>query len=433
MRLRTSLLLSLLALCALAIPAAALAKRGDHRPAPRPHAPQHNRGLTIAATPNPIVSGDAVTIYGRLRGANAGGQTVALWHRIAGQRRYTVVQRVKTDANGYYLIQRAPGVVTTNRSWFATGPRGVHSRTVHERVAAAIALNAPPATAETNQPVAVSGRVSPNHAGGRVVLQSQDSVTGNGWRTVASARIARDSSFSISNRFRTAGDRTLRVVFRGDYRNTRATSDTFSLAVSQHVDAAFTLTASQVSIAVGEQVTLRGTLAAPANANTAVTLYGRTNGRGFRALATATTDAAGAYSFVQTPANTTVYQVRTGVPQQRRSAELVLPVRSTATLTASAATTAVGQPVTFTGTVAPGKAGHVVELQRQFPDGNWYTVALGRVRNGSTYSIARAFGAPGSVTLRVLVPGGPRNARGLSAPVTLTVTAAAPATLAPAS
>jgi hypothetical protein len=421
-------LLSMLALLAL-VPSAASAKHPS-----RSHGPHHNRGLTIAATPNPIVTGDAVTIYGRLKGANSAGRTITLWHRIAGQPRFTVVQRVKTDAAGFYLIQRKPGVVTTNRSWFATAGRGVHSRTVHERVAAAVSLDPLPTTAETNQVVAFTGRVAPNHAGGRIVLQSQDSPSGNGWRTIDQARIGAGSAFRIEHRFRQPGDRTLRVLFRGDRRNVRAASDVFSIAVSQKVNPAFTLGVSQNPILVGQTVTLNGTLAAPDNAGVGVTLYGRSIRRGYRALATTTTDAAGNYTFAQTPANTMVYQVRTSAPRDRRaSAQLTLGVQSTVTFTASTTSAPVGQPVTFTGTVAPSKVGHRIELQRQFADGNWYTVASTRVRGGSTYTFVRAFGAPGIKQLRVLVPGGPANARGISGTLPVTITPAPASTLAPAS
>ena len=71
MRLRFALLGSLLAvLVAVVAPNIASA------------APQHNRGLTINATPNPIIAGEGVLIYGQLRGGNVAGQTIKLYHRV---------------------------------------------------------------------------------------------------------------------------------------------------------------------------------------------------------------------------------------------------------------------------------------------------------------------------------------------------------------
>jgi hypothetical protein len=45
-------------------------------------APHHNHGLTINATPNPIIAGEAVLIYGQLHGSHPGGQKIVLHHRV---------------------------------------------------------------------------------------------------------------------------------------------------------------------------------------------------------------------------------------------------------------------------------------------------------------------------------------------------------------
>ena len=45
-------------------------------------APKHNHGLTINATPNPIVSGQGVLIYGQLKGSPVAGQPIVLYHRV---------------------------------------------------------------------------------------------------------------------------------------------------------------------------------------------------------------------------------------------------------------------------------------------------------------------------------------------------------------
>src|ERR1700684_3902500 len=71
MRLRLTVLACALTACAFtAIPGVAAA------------APQHNRGLSIHAVPHQIVAGEAVLIYGQLKGPDHGNQLIRLYHRI---------------------------------------------------------------------------------------------------------------------------------------------------------------------------------------------------------------------------------------------------------------------------------------------------------------------------------------------------------------
>ena len=127
MRLRFALLGSLLAvLVAVAAPNIASA------------APHHNRGLTINATPNPIIAGEGVLIYGQLRGGDVAGQPVKLYHRINPSTQFSLIGKTTTDKFGFYAFTRAEGIVYTNRSWFVRGPAGAHSRTIHERVSAEV-------------------------------------------------------------------------------------------------------------------------------------------------------------------------------------------------------------------------------------------------------------------------------------------------------
>ena len=183
-------------------------------------APRHNRGLTIAAVPNPIDAGDGVFIYGQLNATPVGGQTIVLYHHLAGSGLgYTKVGRTTTDSHGFYEFTRAEGVVMTNRSWFVReqGIHQIHSRTVFERVSALVSLAAGTTTAVTGQPVTFTGSVTPNHAFERVVLQEQG-ADGN-WRDLKSGRLDGGSNYSITYRWRFAGDHTVRVLFPSDFRN----------------------------------------------------------------------------------------------------------------------------------------------------------------------------------------------------------------------
>ena len=98
-------------------------------PAVASAAPRHNHGLTINATPNPILAGEGVLIYGQLRGTDIGHKPVLLYHRVAGAPRFTLVGVTRTDSHGFYEFTRAEGVVLTRRSWFVRGPGHTHSRT----------------------------------------------------------------------------------------------------------------------------------------------------------------------------------------------------------------------------------------------------------------------------------------------------------------
>jgi hypothetical protein len=428
MRLRLAVPASLLAM----LVAAALPSIGSA-------APKHNHGLTINVTPNPIMTGDSVLIYGQLNLKHPGNRLIVLFHRVNPSKHFSPVQTTHTTALGFYEFPRADGVVTTNRNWFVLGPNGSHSRTVHELVAASVTLSASSPTADTNHKLTFSGSVAPNHAGERVYLQSQVGLEGDDWRDIAGGRVGSGSKYSISHRFTQPGDRTLRVVFRGDARNERGVSDSTSVAIQQTQNATFTINASLQNIDEGSNFTLSGVLYAkgsmttPAGGQT-VQLWGHQANAPYTELGTTTTDPmTGAYSFTPAPIHNEVYQVRTAAAPVRRTAQLFEGVRDVVSISASSSSAAVGQKVLFTGTVAPDKAGHVIDLQRLGADGDWHTVKESRVHNGSIYSIGWTLGYPGAKQFRTLVPGGDYNTGGHSAPVTVNAVLVPVTSLPPAS
>jgi hypothetical protein len=165
MRLRLAVLASVVTtLLAVAVPSVVLA------------APRHNQGLTINAIPDPIDAGQGVFIYGHLNVGPAGGQTIVLYHHLAGSGfGYTKVGQTTTDPHGFYEFTRAEDVVLTNRSWFVreAGIHQIHSRTVFERVSALVSAAASTNTALTGQPVTFTGSVTPNH-GRRQLARPQE-------------------------------------------------------------------------------------------------------------------------------------------------------------------------------------------------------------------------------------------------------------------
>ncbi len=402
--------------------------------------PHHNRGLTIAATPNPINSGDGVLIYGRLKGSPVSGQAIYLYHHLARVPGFTLVGHTTTNSFGFYDFTREEGVVLTNRSWFVRGPGTTHSRTIHESVHALVSLTSDTTVTTTNAPVHFTGTVSPAfHRFQRVLLREQVGVNGNTFRTIDTTRTNGAGAFSFDRLWRIEGQHTVEAVFPGDAANSRGESDTITVSVEQKQRADFTIHTSAPIIPDGQSVTISGVLdmsgGTTAEPNTSVTLYGHPFGvHPFRAIAATTTGADGSYSFTQSPTNNEVYRVRTTLAPHRATAALYEGVQDVVTLTASPSSAPVGGPVTFSGNVTPDKAGHLIYLQRKDAAGNWNIVGVGLIKPDSTYSFTRVFGHAGAKQFRTRIYGGPDNVGGASPPVTVTVSGLAPlSSLPPAS
>jgi hypothetical protein len=392
-------------------------------------APRHNRGLTINPVPNPSIAGEGVLIFGQLAGGTS-GEKIRLYHRLAGSPFYTRVGTTTTDAHGFYEFTRAEGVVDTNRSWFVRGPGGAHSRTVFERVSALVSLASSATSADTNHPIVFFGHVTPNHAGERVYLQEQlGSSSSDDWRTITTGRIGPGSTYAIIHRFRVPGERDLRVVFPGDFRNIRGESDPVSVTIDQAQLPGFTINSSQPIIDYGHSVTISGVL--NTTMPTMVTLYERMPFQDrFVPIQDTTTGAGGSYRFPpQMPPSGALYQVRTTFTPHRHSAVLFEGVRDAVSMAPTSSTVPVDGKVTFTGTVLPDKAGHVIYLQRQGKDGDWHTVEISFVRSNSTFQFVWRFGTPGTEKFRARITSDHLNVGNESAPVTITVVPAPTSTL----
>ena len=269
-----------------------------------------------------------------------------LFHHLAGSfLGYTKVGQTTTDSHGFYEFTRAEGVVMTNRSWFVReqGIHQIHSRTVFERVSALVSLAASTTTAVTGQPVTFTGSVTPNHAFERVVLQEQG-ADGN-WRDLKSGRLDGGSNYSITYRWRFAGDHTVRVLFPSDVRNIAGSANPVTVAVQQKQVPGFTISSSDQLISYGQSVTISGVLdqsssSTSGEANTPVTLWARTAYQSqFTPVADTTTGSDGSYTFVpQVPTFNTVYQVRTTLAPRRHSAALFEGVQDVLSLTPSSTT-----------------------------------------------------------------------------------------------
>jgi hypothetical protein len=396
------------------------------------HHPRHFH-LSITAAPDPIVAGDGVLVYGRLAGPNPGGQTIRLYQHLDGSGRgYSPVASTTTDGFGFYEFPNAEGTVDTNRKWFVAGPRHSFSRTVRERVAAQITLSASPTTADTGQDVTFTGQVTPNHSFQRVLLQVQRGSSDD-WRTIESGLLGRGSNYTIRHRWRTPGERDVRVVLRGDVRNIRSESDAVPVTIQQAQVTGFTINSSAPVTPYQQSVTISGVITPGPTAQPAtVQLWARPVGGGpFQVVDQTTVAANGAYSFTETPLVNTVYQARTSFGAVRASAPLFQGVRNLLSLTPSSTTASVGERVTFSGMVLPDKAGEPVFLQRQLPNGDWQSVQAGVVRHDSTFGFAWRFGKPGTFAFRARIYSDGHNVGAASDPVTITVSGLAPVTTLP--
>lgn len=286
------------------------------------------------------------------------------------------------------------------------------------RIAATVSLDQPSGDLTTATPIAFTGAVSPANAGHRILLQRQASLLGDRWIPIDGGFVRADGRYTIVHRFRVPGDRTLRTLLLPNRHTLRSPSAPISITVQQLQVAGFTIGSSAQPVDFGGSVTISGALTG--GPSTSVTLYARDEWRGrLHPIATGTTDATGAYSFVQSPPRNTVYQVRVTSDPRTRTARLFQGVRDVVSITASTDTATVGDVVTFSGTVQPDKSGHVILLLR-LDGGVWRTVAVARIGDGSAYAIPFTLAAAGTAQYRTLVPGGPVNQRGLSSAVQVT-------------
>jgi hypothetical protein len=395
-------------------------------------APRSNRNLTIAAAPDPVVAGKAVVIYGRLVGGENSRRTVRLFHHlIDGRHGYRPVAATTTDSSGYYEFVRPQGVVYTNRDWFVRGPDGAHSATIEEKVIPLVSLEASTASTDTNHAILFTGHVIPNHRFERVFLQQQIGSSDD-WRTLRSTTLGPGSRYFVAYRWRRPGMHDVRVLFRGDARNLPAASDPVTVTVQQAQVPGFTIGSSAPMVDAGGSVTISGRLDRPGTdtpePNTVVQLWGRAADQPrFTVLADAVTAADGSYSFGQSAltTNTTYFVATMPLPgtARRHTARLYQGVRDMVTMQASSSSATTGQTVTFSGTVLPDKAGHVVYLQTLGGDGDWHTVQLAVVGIDSTFQFTWSAGSPGLQSFRARITGDEDNVGAASDPVSITVSA----------
>jgi hypothetical protein len=394
--------------------------------------------VSINVAPTRIVANDPITVWGRLsclRPASAADKTVKLFEHLRGTPGLTYVQSVSTDANGFYEIEKAGGDVTTNRV-FLVRSHGAQSARREVLVEAEVNLSGPAEgtqlyTGHANA-VTFTGTVNPADANARVILQRQNALTGNEWHAIDRGVVQSDGTFSIEHAFRYPGDADIRVLVRSGPINTPSRSNVLTYEISQAQNPALTIESSADPIVFGQSLTISGKLAGSNDQSQQVTLYARTAGQRYAAIAQTTTNTEGAYSFgPEAPTNSTFYRVRS---TSERSAALFEGVRYLLTAQVSQTQVPADTPVTFSGSVAPAHAGGIVYLERKDAKGpGYHVIQVATLTAGSAYTIEHRFYDAGVKTVRVFVPGDPLNAAAASQPFSVEVTPAPIAALTPES
>lgn len=213
---------------ALALGAATLAitpAAADAQKPPKPPKTPKGGKLTLAATPNPVTYGTAVTLSGKLNGAANGGQAVSVQSDPYPFAAFKTIVTATTTATGDYSLRQKPLVNTRYRASKGAELSGVADVQVRPRVS----LRLSDYTPKRGQVVRFSGRVCPQHDGRALLIQRR---TSTGYRTVRKATL-RDIAGSTCSSY----TRAFRVYNDGRYR----------AAIARHGDHATGLSASRLA------------------------------------------------------------------------------------------------------------------------------------------------------------------------------------------
>lgn len=378
--------------------------------------------ITAFAAPRVIQAGESAVVFGQLRcpaGASVAGQAVTILQRSVGAPGLSTAGTPTTDATGHYSVT-TPALLTN--TFFYANSGSAHSARKAVKVAPKVTLTGPPDGSQLftgagpfrrphnlrSNTVTFTGTVNPANAGALLALQRENTVGVEEWHRIGPlSQVGPGGTYSITHTFGEPGDANIRVVVRASKTNAAAASEPLSYEISQAQNPALTIQSSANPIFYGQSATISGTIAGGAGTPLTLLAHTRTQKK-FVPIATTASTAGGAYTFpVQTPLQSTAYQV-TGAGKS--STQLFEGVKYGLTAGISANTVQAGQPVTLSGTVTPGHVGHAVYLQAQYPSGvNFHVIQVGTVTAGSTYSISYEPYVAGAKKLRIKVPGDPEN------------------------
>ena len=388
--------------------------------------------IALQAPPRIITAGAPLTLHGTLsceEGESAEGQTVTLYQKLARTPGFNPVGTATTEVGGAFQLTTAELEIN---SVFYVRAAGAKSLRTSVEVAPQVTLTTPApgtqllagntrargASASDSSAVAFTGTVSPTDTGATVSLERQ---LGKGtWRRIGGGGVVDDEGgFTITEASLRAGEASLRVLVHSHGLYATAASTPVTYEISRRRSGKVTIQASSDPIAYGLGVTITGTV--PGASGRSVTLLAQT-GDGPFAPVTTTTTTGDEYSFSVSPLQNTRYRVTSA---SLSSAVLAEGVSFSLTLVPPATTVTVGEPVSFTGTVAPADEGQVVDLERENVSGLWHSViASATVTSTGTYSIPYTFTTTGDELLRIAVPASSELQSAASEQLKLEVTAA---------
>ncbi len=168
-----------------------------------------------------------VVIAGKLTGKANARKKAVLHQEDPPGTTFVSEKSTVTNGSGIYKFVFPIHSIVANRDWYVTGPGGVRSPTVDEKVGAAIQVFAP-ATVLTGQALIVTADVFPLYSD-TLFLQQR---VGSSWKNVASAANSVSGSLLEFAYTPTAtGTVTLRVWWPGDAETVATSSDTFTVVV----------------------------------------------------------------------------------------------------------------------------------------------------------------------------------------------------------
>jgi len=206
----------------------------------------------------------------------------------------------------------------------------------------------------------------------------------------------------------------------------RGISDVMSYVITQTQNPNLTLEPKPDPIGFGSPLVIKGVTKASSGAK--VVLTGRTFGGATSTVGETTAGAGGAWEItIPSAVQNTHYKATSGA---FHSADVYEGVKWVITTNPIPASVSSGTPVTFSGTAAPvARTNHVVYLERRNLTGSsWHVVDLALTGPGGTFSIPWYVIGSGKQEYRFKIPGDPINEGVASAPQTIEVTPAPPAT-----
>jgi hypothetical protein len=187
-----------------------------------------NSAVTIAATPDPIVYGQSVTIGGTLTGATS-GQTVTLLARTVHQHGFAQVAQITTSSTGAYTF---PAQTPANSTYYKVEGDGKSSAVLFEAVKYALTAEASPTSLMEGQLVTFSGKVAPTPLRpGHVIYLERQNASSADFHVVRVSTVTAEATFAIPYQVFGVGSEVFRVYIPGGPDNGGTAGPTFTISV----------------------------------------------------------------------------------------------------------------------------------------------------------------------------------------------------------